>query len=106
MESIVLAMRGRATNAKKHEERLKLKCTMLEKSLEVVSSKSPTVIRVQQSAERTREELRLMEECKKKVRGRRKGGRTMEEGRENNRGREIDNGRRGKKQWRTMEEGR
>lgn len=68
-EGTIYAMKGRAANSKRHKENLKLKCSSLEKALEVVNSRSPTVVKVQ-STERTREELRLMELCRKKVKGR------------------------------------
>ncbi len=65
-EGVVMAMKGRANNARKYEKELKSKCSTLEKALEVTSARSPIVVKVH-SSEKTREELRLMEECRKKV---------------------------------------
>lgn len=60
----VLATRGRLTTSKKLNEQLRLKFSELDKALNEATSKSPTVIKV---ASRSKEELRLLTECKKKV---------------------------------------
>ena len=60
----ILALKGRLTSAKKSKDQFQIKCTTLEKMVESLNSRSPAVVKV---ATRSREELRLAEECKRKV---------------------------------------
>ncbi len=60
----VLALRGRLTSTRKACEQLQMKCTSLEHTVETLARRSPTVVRV---PSRSREEVRLTEECKRKV---------------------------------------
>ena len=62
-EDMILALRGRTTSARKMEEQLKTKVTTLERALEVANSR-PAPARV---PTRTKVELELIKECKKKV---------------------------------------
>ncbi|XP_064383941.1 myosin-11-like isoform X2 [Halichondria panicea] len=59
----VLALRGRLTSTRKACEQLQMKCTSLEHTVETLARRSPTVVRV---PSRSREEVRLTEECKRK----------------------------------------
>lgn len=67
-EDMILAMKGRANSSRKVEEQLRCKCTSLERALELANLR-PTVCRV--PIEKTRVELELIKECKKKVSSRR-----------------------------------
>lgn len=64
-EDMILAMRGRANSSRKVEEQLKSKCTSLERALELANSR-PAACRVPNHV-KTRVELELIKECKKKV---------------------------------------
>ncbi len=67
-ENTILVLRGRASNAKKHEDQLKAKCAALQVALETTAARAPSVVKVSPGPKRTREELKLREECRKKVR--------------------------------------
>ena len=60
----ILALKGRLTSTRKSSDQFQMKCTTLEKMVESLNSRSPTVVKV---TTRSREELRLAEECKRKV---------------------------------------
>ena len=61
----VLALKGRLTNSKKVNEQLQAKYAELDKALnQVTLSKSPTVVKV---TSRSKEEIRLLTECKRKA---------------------------------------
>jgi len=66
-ENVLLAFKGRAANTKKFEEQLKNKCSALQAALEAATSRAPSVVKVSPGPKRTREELKLREECRKKV---------------------------------------
>ena len=61
----VLALKGRLTNSRKSHDQLQVKCSELDRALnEATTTKSPTVVKV---ASRSKEEIRLLTECKRKV---------------------------------------
>ena len=68
----VLALRGRLTNSKKLHEQLQVRYSELDRAMSEAISKSPTVIN--RVTSRTKEELRLLMECKKKVSMRQQSG--------------------------------
>ena len=70
----VLALRGRLTTAQKSQEKLRVKCSGLEKS-----ASSPTVVKV---STRSREEQKLAAECRRKVNTERERERERERVRE------------------------
>lgn len=65
-EDMILALRGRASSSKKMEERLRDKCSSLERALDTASVQARAAVRVPVQ-EKTRVELELLKECKKKV---------------------------------------
>ena len=66
-ENMLLALKGRAANTKKYEEQLKSKCSALQAALEAATTRGPSIVKVSPGPKRTREELKLREECRKKV---------------------------------------
>lgn len=62
-EDMILALRGRGNSARRIEEQLKIKCSSLERALEIANAR-PAAVRV--PAEKTRVELELIRECKRK----------------------------------------
>ena len=68
----VLALKGRLTSTKRSHDQLQVRYCELDKALnEATLSKSPTVIKV---TSRSKEEMRLLTECKRKVSPREGGG--------------------------------
>jgi hypothetical protein len=64
-ENMIIAMKGRASNSRKLEERLRSQITGLERALELANAR-PATCRISHP-EKTRIELELLRECKKKV---------------------------------------
>lgn len=60
----ILALRGRLTSTRRSHEHLEMKCSTLEDIVQKLNSRSPTVVKV---TTRSREEVRLSEECKRKA---------------------------------------
>ena len=60
----VLALKGRLASTRKSNEQLQMKCSSLEQVVDTLQSRSPTVVKV---PTKSREEVRLIEECRRKV---------------------------------------
>lgn len=61
------ALKGHALNTNKYKKQLEAKCSTLETALELVSNQAPTIVKLSPGPQRTRAELRLRQECQKKV---------------------------------------